>query len=637
MVRSVWPGAPIARALVAAAMLTIAGTPAQAGGGVAERAIGQSRGAHFAIAGGQFLLDGKPYLIRSGEMHYPRIPRDEWHDRLRKARAMGLNAITTYAFWNVNEPKPGKFDFTGNGDIAAFIRTAAEEGLNVIVRPGPYVCAEWDFGGMPGWLLATPGLRVRSLDPRFMAASQAWFNRLHQELAPLLSSHGGPILMMQVENEYGSYGDDHDYLEAIHKQMVQAGFDLPLFTSNGPGPDMLESGSLPGMQSVVNFDGDVADAQAAFKESEPYLAGMPKMAGEYWDGWFDHWGEPHHTRSPEMAARVVDWFLSQGISFNLYMVDGGSNFGWMAGANGGAASYMPTTTSYDYDAPIDEAGRYGPKYNLLRKVIAAHLPEGESIPAPPPPSATQAIGPFKLTSWLPLTEALPVLSKANTMHRVQGMERLGQEHGYVLYKKKLDHGIHGPIDIRSARDFVTVIGNGKVIGTIDRRLGQHEANVDLAAGSTLGLLVENMGRVNYGPDLPDEAKGLIRTPRAANEDLFDWKAYSLPLDDLSALRFKAPVAAPAAQPAFWRGTFKASAGAGTFLDMSGWTLGHLWINGHDVGRFWNIGPQKTLYVPASWLRQGSNDIIVLDVTGRGGGATIAGDSNPRYSQVKTNP
>jgi beta-galactosidase len=582
--------------------------------------------AHFAIADGQFLLDGKPYLIRSGEMHYPRIPRADWRDRMRKARAMGLNTITTYAFWNANEPEPGKFDFSGNLDIAAFIRTAQEEGLNVIVRPGPFICTEWDFGGMPAWLLRTPGLRVRSYDPRFLKASAAWFKRLHQELAPLLSTRGGPVLMMQVENEYGYAGEDHDYLDAIRRQMVDAGFDLPLFTSNGPGPTWLQRGTLPDMLSVINFDGDAAATARAFKASAPFMQGMPKMAGEYWDGWYDRWGGPHNTRDPAIATGSVSWFLDNNVSFNLYMVDGGTNFGWMAGANNEDYHYTPLTTSYDYDSPIDEAGRLTPKYYALRKVIQAHLPKGERLPEPPPSSPTIAIGRFDLTESVSLLDALPALAKPLPSLTPHGMEAYGQNYGLILYRKKLDEAARGTLEVRDVRDYATVLADGKPLGTLDRRLDQHAMPVDLAANSTLDLIVENMGRINVDA-LADEYKGITYSVKIGPTDLTNWSVYPLPLDNLSGLHFSPGSAAHG--PAFWHGSFNVAKAGGSFLDMRGWTKGNVWVNGHHLGRYWAIGPQQSLYVPAVWLHTGRNDIVVLEMQ-EGGSHSVAGMSDPIF-------
>lgn len=581
----------------------------------------------LTIQGDHFMRDGKPYLVRSGEIHYPRIPREAWRDRLRKIKAMGLNTVTTYAFWNVNEPEPGRFDFSGNGDIAAFIRTAKEEGLDVILRPGPYVCAEWEFGGFPAWLLRTPGLRVRSYDPRFLDATGKWFRRLHDEIAPLLASHGGNVVMVQVENEYGSYGEDRDYLEAIRKQIVDAGFDVPLFMSNGPGAERLEPGTLPGTLPVINF-GAEDDPKQAFAASATYLAGHPKMVGEYWSGWYDRMGEPHQTRTTEVATKAVGWFLANGISFNLYMADGGTNFGWMQGANEEGGVYKPIATTYDYDAPIDEAGRLTPKYMALRKLIGAHLNPGEKLPALPASSPTMAVAPFSLDASVSLLDALPVLSKPRESVRVKPMEAFDQNYGLILYRKKLDADAK-TLDVGVVHDFATVMVDGQPRGTLDRRLGQHALDVPAKRGDTLDILVENMGRVNFGSAVPTEYKGLKREVSLDGNVLSNWQVYPLPLNDLSSLPFRDGLAAKG--PRFLRGGFDLDRVAGsTFLDMSGWGEGQVWVNGHQLGRYWSIGPTQTLFLPGEWLRKGHNDVVVLDMRGDGPGR-IAGRKDPIYA------
>jgi beta-galactosidase len=587
--------------------------------------------AHFAVVNDRFVLDGKPFVIRSGELHYTRIPREEWHDRLRKVRAMGLNTITTYAFWNANEPKPGQFDFSGINDIAAFVRAAKEEGLQVIVRPGPFICSEWDFGGFPAWLQATPGLRVRTYDARFLAASAAWFKRLGQELAPLQATRGGPILMMQVENEYGYVGNDRDYLAAIEKQMRDAGFDVPFFMSNGPGPVWMPRGTLPGMLSVINFEGDAKATARAFDRSGALMQGMPKMAGEYWAGWYDSWGGSHRTRAVAVSTGGIGWMLDHDASFNIYMVDGGTNFGWMAGANFDDNKYSPLTTSYDYDAPIDEAGRLTPKYFALRTLIGAHLPRGEKLPAVPASSPTTTVARVTLDESVSLLDALPGLATAQASLTPRSMENYGQSYGLILYRKKLDAAARGSLDINDVHDYADVLVDGKPVGTLDRRLDQHALAVDIAAGGTLDLLVEEMGRINIGDAAADDYKGIAFGVKLAGNDLTDWQAYPLPLADLSSLHFNK--ATPPHGPTFWHGSFAVHGKGGTFLDMRGWTKGNAWVNGHHLGRYWNIGPQLSLFVPASWLKQGANDIVVLQMED-GGDHSVAGLKDPVWTKVE---
>lgn len=616
-----------ALAFAPAVALALAAAPASAAGAAGAATP------RFAIDGDRFLRDGKPHLIRSGELHYPRIPRAFWRERLRQARAMGLNAVTTYVFWNLHEPEPGRFDFSGNLDIAAFVRTAEEEGLDVIVRPGPYICTELDFGGFPAWLLRTPGLRVRSMDPRYLAAGERYLRRVHRELAPLLSSRGGPILMMQIENEYGSYGRDRDYMQIARKQMIEAGFDLPLFTSDGAGPQYFEGGPLPGVTATINFDGEVADAEQAFAALRAWRPHGPRMVGEYWAGWFDHWGEQHHTTPPQRAASTVEWFLAQGISFNLYMFHGGTSFGWMAGANYNRDTpYQPDTTSYDYDAPVDEAGRLTPKYRALRETIARHLGPGETLPAPVETATpTVALPRFELRESVALADALPALSAPVRAQLPRNMEALEQNYGFVLYRATVPAGASGRLVVDEVRDYANVSVDGTPVGTLDRRFGERELDLGLRPGDRLELLVENMGRINFGTRLDEERKGITRSVRVGAKEVLDWTHYPLPLSDLTRLRFeRAATARPG--PAFWRGEFRlAGAPGNTFLDTRGWGKGHVWVNGHHLGRYWKIGPQQTLFVPAPWLRAGRNEVIVLDVEGGAATRSLQGLADPVYA------
>jgi len=565
---------------------------------------------HFAVDGAQFRLDGKPFVIRSGEMHYPRVPRAAWRDRLRMAKAMGLNTVTTYAFWSLHEPEPGQWDFTGQNDLRTFIKTAAEEGLNVILRPGPYVCAEVDFGGFPAWLLREPGLRVRSMDARYLAASARYFKRLAQEVGDLQSSRGGPILMLQVENEYGSFGRDHGYMKTVRAQMRTAGLDAPVFTSDGGAARLFEGGTLPDVPAVVNFGGGADDAKASIEELSAWRPKGIRMAGEYWAGWFDHWGEKHHVQSPEDAARTVDWMLSQGVSFNLYMFHGGTSFGWLAGANyGGTEPYQPDTTSYDYDAALDEAGRPTKKYRLIREVIAKHVKEAlPPVPAAPQPQSLPA---FALKPAGSLLTGLDKLSKPRPSRWVGAMEEFDQNYGYILYRKHLETPAKGKLVLEEMHDQATVMADGRVIGRLDRRKGENSLNVDLPAGAQLDLLVEAMGRIGFGGKLVDDRKGIVRGVKLDKEELEGWTVYTLPLDAAALKRLPLAEANDSALPGFWRGSLTLDKPVDTFLDTRGWGKGQVWVNGHHLGRFWHIGPQQTMYVPASWLKAGANEVLVF--------------------------
>ena len=585
----------------------------------------------FIVEGSQFMLDGKPFQIRAGEMHYVRVPRELWRDRFRKARAMGLNTITTYAFWSQHEVEPGQWNFSGQNDLRAYIQMAAEEGLKVILRPGPYICTETDFGGFPAWLLRTPGLGVRSMDPRYMAASARYLKRLAQEVADLQSSRGGPILMLQVENEYGSFGQDHDYMRAMKQQMLDAGFDAPLFTSDGGEERSFAGGALPKVAAVVNFGGGPSDAKESFDALQAFRPKGPRMAGEYWAGWFDHWGEEHNVQAPEEAAATVEWMLKQGMSFNLYMFHGGTSFGWLHGANYSAeVPYEPDTTSYDYDAALDEAGRITSKYRLIRERISKYLAaHGETLPPLVDEGAgPQAIAPFALERITSLLDALPQLSTARHSRFAKPMEDYGQNYGYILYRKAIAQATRGPLVIDEVRDHALVLVNGKPVGTLERRKGDKQLEMDIPAGATLDILVENLGRINFGIKMVDERKGITRSVKLAGNELLDWTVYPLPLAQVDKLKPTTPASSEG--PAFFRASLKLDRAADTFLDTRGWGRGQVWINGHLLGRFWRIGPQQTLYVPGVWLKAGANDVLVLTQQPPADGATLQGLANPVF-------
>lgn len=563
-----------------------------------------AKGGHRFEAGSSgFLLDGSPFVIRSGSMHYPRVPRPYWRDRMRKLRALGLNTVCTYVFWNLHEPEPGRFDFNGQNDLAAYLRTAQEEGLWVILRPGPYVCTEWDFGGFPAWLLAPPAMRVRTADQKFLQASQRYLLEVGAQVAHLEAARGGPILLVQVENEYGSFGGDHGYLAAVRDQIREAGFRGPLYTSNGPGQKMLANGSLPDLTSVINF-GDGDDPARAFAELEKFRAHGPRMCGEYWDGWFDHWGEKHHTTPPEDAARGLDWMLSRGISCNLYMAHGGTSFGFMAGANYGR-SYEPDTTSYDYDAPIDEAGRPTAKFSALRAIIEKHLPRGERLPELPAALPAITIPEFTLREYAPLEQ---LLRAPYTARRPLPMEVLGQAYGLIWYRTRMQDAVADTLQPLELRDYARAYVNGRELGELERSRQHVTLPVRLAAGDRLDILVENMGRINFGAKLQDNLQGITERVLVGQQELTDWEVYALPLRDLSGLRYSAQVGSG---PGFHRARFTLAQTGDTFLDVRGCGKGCVWVNGHNLGRYWDRGPQQTLFLPGCWLRRGTNEVVVF--------------------------
>lgn len=570
----------------------------------------------------QFLLDGKPFQILSGEMHYARIPREYWRDRLKKLKSMGLNTVSTYMFWNFHEPQPGEFNFKGRHNAAAFIRLAQEEGLWVILRPGPYSCAEWDFGGFPAWLLATPGISVRSTDPRFLSVAKRYMQHVGAELAPLQITHGGPILMTQVENEYGSFGDDHNYMHAIRKMVIDAGFDVPLFTADGPTPRMLSGGTLPDVLSFINFDSDPA---AQFESFARFRRNVPRMCAEFYPGWFDHWGEIHHRGNPQNLMQGVEWMLSNGVSFNLYMFHGGTSFGFMNGANFGKA-YEPDVTSYDYDAPLDEAGRPRAKYFDLQKLIHQHAPAA-AIPPLPAPLPVISIPRFDLTESARLDSLL-----GNPIHSdtPKPMESVEQSYGFILYRWSPERPTQGRLSITRMSDYALIYQGDSKLAELDRRFEQNAADVNLAPAQPMDILVENMGRINYGPHMVNDRKGITEKVTLDGIELKGWQIFPIPLDNLDRLQFSPR---PKRGPRFYRGSFQLANLGDTFLDMRGWGKGHVWVNGHQLGRFWKIGPQQTLFCPAPWLSTGANEIIVLELETTGG-TTIQALKDPVFETVE---
>ncbi len=565
----------------------------------------QSAAPHtFVASGNQFLLDGKPFQIISGEMHYTRVPREYWRDRLRKAKAMGLNTITTYAFWNVHEPRPGVYDFSGQNDVAEYLREAQAEGLHVIFRPGPYVCAEWELGGYPSWLLKDKSLVLRSDDPKYTEAVKTWFARLAQEIRPLLLKNGGPILAVQVENEYGAFGDDKKYLEGVKDAIVDAGMgDSLLYTSNQPG-DMLK-GSLPELPSVINFG--TGDAAKSFAKLEKLRPDGPRMTGEYWAGWFDKWGEKHHETDGAKEAAEFRWMLEHGYSVSLYMFHGGTSFGWMNGADTHTGTdYHPDTSSYDYDAPLDEKGEPRYKFELFRKAIedtthvaAPRMPKASALTAFP-------IARKMLTASLWRNLPTPVNSKV-----LLSFEDLDQAYGYVLYRTGLDEGAGGKLVLGGLHDYAQVYVDQQFIGTLDRRLGSDTLELPrLTRASTLDILVENTGRVNYSRKIRTERTGLTGEVTVDGVAPKSWEIYSLPMDNVAHLRY---LPEPCSGPCFFQAQMAVKKPADTYLDTRGLHKGQMWVEAHNLGRFWSIGPQYSLYTPAPWLQQGMTTLTFFDL------------------------
>lgn len=566
----------------------------------------------FEVVGNAFVYNGQPIRLLSGAVHYFRIVPEYWEDRLLKLKAFGLNTIETYIPWNLHEPQEGVFEFAGIADVVSFIQLAGSLGLHVIVRPSPYICAEWEFGGLPAWLLADQNMRLRSYDTAYLDKVDAYYDVLLPLLQPLLCTQGGPIIAMQIENEYGSYGNDTAYLQYIQEAMVIRGMDVLLFTSDGPEDFMLQGGMVPGVLATVNFG---SNATSAFDKLKQYQPDAPLMVMEFWDGWFDHWMEPHQTRSAQDTADAVTEIMRyEQASINFYMFHGGTNFGFYNGANH-IKQYEPTVGSYDYGALLNEQGQPTDKFFAIREVLGQYidLPELE-LPAPIP---TANYGTVTLHEYSPLFQNVDVLTTAITSSSPEPMEKLGQAYGFILYSTI----VKGPraemeLVLQQVSDRAIIYVDEEYQGVIER---WSPSTIPLAIpeqGIRLDILVENMGRINYGPYLRDP-KGITEGVRHGNAFLYDWTIYPLPLNSLHDLVYTEAdtLSAPLHQPAFYRGIFHIQSVADTFLRVDGWVKGVVFLNGFNLGRYWEIGPQQTLYIPAPLLKQGDNELILFELHG----------------------
>ena len=561
---------------------------------------------NFRLGENDFLLGGKPFRIMAGEIHFQRIPREYWADRLMKIKAAGLNTVATYVFWNALEPEPGQWDFSGGNDLAAFIRTAERLGLWVIVRPGPYACAEWDFGGLPIWLLRTPDIRVRCSDPRYLAACESYILKIAEVIRDLQVHRGGPVLMVQVENEYGSFGNDREYMLALKGFWEKAGIEVPLYTADGATPYMLEAGSLPG--AAIGLDPGTNEKD--FAEAARLERGVPVFCSELYPGWLTHWGEEWARVKTEDVVAELRWILDHGKSFSFYMFHGGTNFGFWAGANF-SDKYEPDVTSYDYDAPLNEMGQPTPKYFAIRDLLLRYLPKGTELPELPRPVPTIEIPAISFDESASVFDNLPAPVRSP---QPGPMESYGQNHGFILYRTKLLGHRGGKLTVTDVHDYASVYVDGKFLATIDRTKKETAVDIPKAepANETLDILVEGMGRINFGPRLIDR-KGITERVTLNNMTLMTWDVHCLPMgeDDLRLLKFGGR---PADRPAnFFRGRFELQETGDTYLDMTGWKKGVVWVNGQNLGRYWEIGPQKRLYCPAPFLKRGRNEVIVFDL------------------------
>ena len=577
----------------------------------------------FEIKDGHFYVNGKVTPILSGEMHYPRIPHQYWRHRLRMMRAMGLNTVATYVFWNLHETEPGKWDFEGDKNLAEYIRIAGEEGLMVILRPGPYVCAEWEFGGYPWWLQNIPGMEIRRDNPEFLKRTKLYIDKLYEQVGDLQVSKGGPIIMVQAENEFGSYvaqrkdiplEEHRRYNAKIKRQLADAGFNVPLFTSDGSW--LFEGGSTPGALPTANGESNVENLKKVVNE---YHGGVgPYMVAEFYPGWLMHWAEPFPDISDSGIARQTETYLQNDVSFNFYMVHGGTNFGFTSGANYDKKhDIQPDLTSYDYDAPISEAGWATPKYYKLRELLTQYADSGQVIPDVPAAYPLIEIPAFTVGEVAPLFDNLPAPQASK---EIKPMEQFDQGWGTILYRTTLPAVKEGTtLLIDEVHDWAQVFADGKLLGRLDRRRGENTVVLPaLAAGTRLDILVEAMGRVNFDVAIHDR-KGITDKVElisdTGRQELEDWQVYSFPVDYAFVQDKKYAAGDKLDGPAYYRTTFELDEVGDVFLDMQTWGKGMVWVNGKAMGRFWEIGPQQTLFMPGCWLKKGKNEIIILDLLG----------------------
>jgi len=582
----------------------------------------------FALADSVFLLDGKPFQMISGEMHYPRVPREAWRARMKMAKAMGLNTIGTYVFWNVHEPQKGKYDFSGNNDIAEFVKIAKEEGLWVVLRPSPYVCAEWEFGGYPYWLQNIKGLEVRSKEPQYLQAYENYIKEIGKQLAPLQINHGGNILMVQIENEYGSYGNDKEYLDINRKMFIKAGFDGILYTCDPEAA--IKDGHLPGLLAAINGVDQPDKVKSLIRENHGGKG--PFYVAEWYPAWFDWWGTKHHTVPAEEYAPRLESALKAGISINMYMFHGGTTRAFMNGANFNDKNpYEPQISSYDYDAPLDEAGNATAKFMKFREVIQRSVPSAKALPEVP--KAKPAIETSAIT-FTGSTSVFDLISTPVANSTPLTFEDLNQAYGYVLYRTTVEGGSKKLLKIKDLRDFGIVFLNGKRVGVLDRRLYQDSLMLDLPKGKVrLDILVENMGRINFGPYLLKNKKGITEKVLLGNQELKGWQMYKLPFDNIKSLNAKTSNAAQAGVPQLKRGYFTVNKAGDTYLNFSNWGKGAVWVNGHNLGKYWEIGPQQTVYVPVEWLKPGKNEVVVFELL-KPEQSTLKGISKPILDVLK---
>ncbi len=559
----------------------------------------------------KFYLDGNEFKIISGGIHYFRVVPEYWKDRLMKLKAMGCNTVETYVAWNMHEPKKGQFNFEGMCNLKEFIEIAADLGLYVIVRPSPYICAEWEFGGLPAWLLAEDGMRLRGNFEPYMTYVREYYKELFKILSPLQVTNGGPIILFQIENEYGYYGNDKEYLNALKQIMIDNGVDVPFVTSDGPWGEAIEAGNPDGVLATGNFGSNTVEQ---FRQLSLHTDGGPLMCMEFWVGWFDAWGNDNHATSDlETNKKDFEDLLRLG-NANIYMFHGGTNFGFMNGSNY-SATITPDVTSYDYDGVVSEAGDITEKYKAFQKIASKYnktLDETEI-----PPIKRKAFGKLNVSDKVSLFEVIDDISEKSVSSYPKSMEKLGQGYGYTLYRSNI--GKSRKIDnfrIVGGNDRALIYANREHVATIyDKELlEEHTFELKESPEVTLDILMENLGRVNFGPFIEEQRKGIDKGVLINGHYQSGWEMYTLPLDNVSKIDFSKRYVDK--EPAFYKFELEIEEPADTFVDTKGFAKGNVFVNGFNLGRYWEIGPQKRLYLPAPLLKKGKNEIVVFETEGR---------------------
>jgi len=604
----------------------------------------------FEQGKGTFLLDGKPFIVKAAELHYARIPAPYWEHRIQMCKALGMNTICIYVFWNYHEMEEGKFDFSGDKDVARFVELCKKNGMYVIVRPGPYVCAEWEMGGLPWWLLKKDDMKLRTLNKDFMTALGRFERRLAQELEPLRLENGGNIIMVQVENEFGSYDKDKPYISAVRDSLRAAGWDKTQLFQCDWSSNFTDN-ALDDLIWTMNF-GTGAKIDKEFRKVGEMRPDAPKMCSEFWSGWFDGWGTAHQTRPWEPMVNGIKDMLDRNISFSLYMTHGGTSFAQWAGANN--TGFAPDCTSYDYDAPINEQGATTEKYWKLRELLQQYT--DTKLPAVPKAKPIVSVPEFELNEFAPLYAA-DNLPKAIASHDIHPMEYYNMGYGSMLYSCQLPQTQQeGMLIIKDMCDYAVVFVDGKLIGRLYRGNG-YETTLRMPAlpkGGKLEIFIESMGRINYSKLIHDP-KGITESVELKSAmpgaevtyNLKDWNVQLFPVDYdfVKGMNYRAVAEVaqkitasaqnvdPRSLAGYYKGSFKLNKLGDTYLDLSKWSKGLVWVNGHCLGRFWNVGPQQTLYLPGCWLKKGQNEVIVMDIVGPNAAPALAGLTEPSIADL----